>query len=269
MTCDDERLRRLRLISPLIEGRNAIPVDESKHDAQQKPNTWRLPSSFSRRFSSRGQFMIVTIVLIGLAFFTMFLLVRTADRNAVVMFEQPEAAANFENLQNAIIHRNSWMQDYWWNLNWENRAAINITEGAENPVMVNAGIPGGTNCNGEVRVVNSTGAELKSNVNSEQSPCNVIFTADTTGIYYVYWNNPEAVAPSYRVEVQSEGNVPARYNILGEVSPKSKFCPNFENISLAAEAQLDCGIQSIINNKKVNYKIDYASTDFSFSGYLS
>lgn len=79
---------------------------------QQPPNTRRFPSSLvvtsrcsSHKSSKKAQFMVVTIVLIGLAFFTIFLLTRTVDRSAVVMFE-PQST-HFDNLRNAIIQRNS------------------------------------------------------------------------------------------------------------------------------------------------------------------
>jgi len=60
----------------------------------------------SRQSSKKAQFMIVTMVLIGLAFFTIFLLTRTVDRSSAVMFTERDS--DFDNLKNAIVQRNSW-----------------------------------------------------------------------------------------------------------------------------------------------------------------
>jgi len=216
--------------------------------------------------------MVVTIVLIGIAFFSMYLLVRTVDRNSAMMFEQPDTT-NFENLHDAVIQRNAWIQSYWWNLNWENRAVVNVTSADTlgDALMVNPNIQSGIDCRKEIRVIDSAGAELKSNANSEQSPCSVVFIAPSkTGAYYIYWNNPAATEPSYRAEVAAAGEVPSAYTISAETSPAPKFCPHAEDIVPAsAGGKLDCSIQNLIGNNKINYAIDYQTLGFSFSGYLS
>ena len=72
-----------------------------------KPKYKEIPPLVSRSSpSKKAQFMIMTIVFIALAFFTIFLLIRTVDRSAVVMFE-PQST-HFDNLRNAIILRNSY-----------------------------------------------------------------------------------------------------------------------------------------------------------------
>lgn len=228
-------------------------------------DTWR----FNKSSSKKAQFMIITIVLIGITFFTMFLLVRTVDRSSVVMFEQTQTG--FENLRNSVIQRNTWMGSYWWNLNWENRSIIDIITGATNPIMIDPEIPEGINCNNEVRVTTSDGTELESNVNSELAPCNVIFNAPTpgTGIFYVYWNNPSATPPAYRGELPEVGNPPSAYTVLKEVSPKSNLCPHLVNISIVSERKLSCNITNIFSNTKVNYTVGYTTPGFSFSGFLN
>lgn len=88
-----------------------VLVGKSICEAQIHGDSTRQSSSAISRRSSmqssrKAQFMIVTIVLIGLAFFTMFLLTRTIDRSAVVMFEPH--STHFDNLRNAIIQRNAY-----------------------------------------------------------------------------------------------------------------------------------------------------------------
>lgn len=250
---------------PLIEGAQA-KAREGKPKPQSIYIINRRPSSFSKK----GQFMIITIVLVGLAFFSMYLMVRTVDRSSVVMFEQSELSG-FESLHDAIVMRNAWVQSYWWDLNWDNRAEINVTSAdtTGNILMVDPNIPSGTNCNNEVRVTDAGGVELKSNINLINSPCNVVFLAPSkTGTYYIYWNNPAATEPSYRVEIAAAGEVPSIYTVSKETSPKLKFCPHAAEIASASE-KLDCEVQSLIGNNKINYKIDYSTPDASFSGYLS
>lgn len=216
--------------------------------------------------SSRAQFMVVTIVLIGISFFAMFLLVRTIDRSSVVMFE--ERQASFENLQNSIEQRNIWIGSYWGNLSWENRTVVNITGGIANPVIINPGIPSGTDCKKEVRVISSSGTEIDSNVSTENSPCDVIFSA-AVGAYSIYWNNPSAIAPAYRSTVSDTGTSPTYSTIRTEASPKYKLCRHLQDISMASGEKLDCAVQNIYSNTKINYTIEYKSFDFSFRGFLS
>lgn len=213
--------------------------------------------------------MIVTIVLIGLAFFTVFLITRTVDRSSAVMFEPQHNS--FDNLKNAITTRNGWIGTYWWNLAWENRIEISITMPAANPVEIDPQIPAGINCDLEVRVIDSAGTELQSNVNEIMSPCNVIFNAPApgTGTFYIYYNNTAAERPAYRDVIPDTGNAPTYDIVAQDSSPKLKFCGHMQDMAMATGERLDCGIQNIIGTTRINYTINYTTLDFSFTGFLS
>jgi len=218
----------------------------------------------SCQLNKRAQFMVITIVLIGISFFTIFLLIHTIDRSSVAMFEEKEAS--FENVQNSILQRNDWIRTYWWDLNWENRTVMLVPTTLT--AQVNPQIPPGFDCNKEVRVINSAGAEVPSNVNSVPSPCQVIFSAPATDTYSIYWNNPSATVPAYRGSVPPAGT-PTGSMVKQESSPKSKFCPHAQAISSASGEKLDCAVQGIIGSTKVNYSINYKSLEVSYQGNLN
>lgn len=218
--------------------------------------------------SKKAQFMIVTIVLVSITFFVMFALIRSIDRSSIVFFTR-DSPEDFENLQNAIAKRNSWTGSYWGDLNWEERAVIEVTGSIVNPVQVNPGILPGFNCNNEVRVLNSAGIEIASNVNLIASPCEVIFEATTPGRYDIYWNNPSATPPLYRSSLPPFGNPPAFTIVRKETSPKSKFCPHLKQVNPISGANLNCEVASLIGNTKAKYNLDFNSLTFKFKGSAS
>ena len=206
---------------------------------------------------NKGQFMIVSIVLISIFFFLIMILINTIDKSSVVLFAK-DSPEDFENIKNAISQRNNWVGSYWWNLSWENRTLISITVA---PLLNIARV------DREVRVINSAGIELDSNVTSENSPCETLFSSAIVGNYSIYWNNPSATTPSYRGNVVS-GNAPTYSTIRQETSPKFRFCRHLQSIVPSSGVKIGCAVQDFTNTR-INYTVNYASLDFMFSGILS
>jgi len=215
--------------------------------------------------NKRAQFMLVAVVLIAISIFMVFTYIRSADTSGIIFFE-PDSRGEFTGLQNSIHTRNAWLSDYWFNLDWENRSTIEISGPIVNPVEVDPSIPPGSDCFDKVRVTDSSQTEISSDVTAPVAPCDVVFSA-SPGTYYVYWNNPAAIAPGYRGI--SAGN-PVTYLLISQdTNPSQLFCPHISKVYQKAGIDLNCAIQNFFSSNQINYAIEFHSLDLNFEGFLS
>jgi len=208
----------------------------------------------------KGQFMLIAVILVAISFSIIFTYVRSADTSAVIFFE-PNSRADFINLQNSVTTRNSWLDSYWFDLNWQNRSTISVGAGL---VQVDPQIPAGYDCFKEVRVTDSNNNEIPSDV-TNTTPCNVEFGA-SAGTYQVYWNNPSAIAPFYRGVVPLVA--PTGALIRKEGAPTNLLCPHLIN-AYKGLADINCAVQNIYSNNQINYSVNFQSLDVSFEGFLN
>jgi hypothetical protein len=208
----------------------------------------------------KGQFMLIAVILVAISFSIIFTYVRSADTSAVIFFE-PNSRADFINLQNSVTTRNSWLDSYWFDLNWQNRSTISVGAGL---VQVDPQITANYDCFNETRVIDNNLNEIPSNVTANNAPCDVVFNS-VGGTYDIYWDNPSATAPSYR---NIGTGTPAGTLIRKEGTPTNLLCPQlisaYKNI-----ADISCSVQNIYSNNQINYSIQFQSLDVSFEGFLN
>jgi hypothetical protein len=172
-----------------------------------------------------------------------------------------EQQSDFENLHNAIIQRNSWLQTYWADLNWQTKTAINVTGSPPNPVEIDAGIVG--DCINTVRVFQKTGSlfvEIPSKVTQPASPCNVVFNAGT-GAYEIYWNSTTTIPLK-----QIGGGVLYPCSKTIEQVPQN-ICNNLGSSLTKNGVLLQCS--AVAETNIYNYSINYTSPVFSFIGNIA
>jgi len=211
----------------------------------------------------KGQFMLIAVILVAISFSIIFTYVRSADTSAVIFFE-PNSRADFINLQNSVTTRNSWLDSYWFDLNWQNRSTFLIS--GSGVIQVDPQIPAGKDCFNEVRVADSGNNEIPSDVTAMTAPCNVEFAA-SSGTYQIYWNNPSATAPLYRgppVPLVA----PTGALIRKEGTPTNLLCPHIIN-AYKGLADINCAVQNIYSNNQINYSVQFRSLDVSFEGSLN
>jgi len=136
----------------------------------------------------------------------------------------------------------------WWNNSWDNRMLVNITDTLSTEVdrleyveVELNGITINTNCTTELRIVDSTDAEIPFDaLDGNATYCKAGFitnkTANTDGLYYSYYNNPAAVDPGY-----TNG-----FNISGNATNTCVIISEFYNTTITAAATVgDVSFQMI------------------------
>lgn len=128
-----------------------------------------------------------------------------------VIYNPIDSESDFETLVNATVEDGNLVLD-WWNYSWGKRREINITNG-QNSNLTNYTVDlpldfgnSAENCSREIRVTDSLGNEMPSQVFGEvyQEKCQearVLFEVSiengSTETYYVYYNNSYAQYPGY------------------------------------------------------------------------
>jgi hypothetical protein len=212
----------------------------------------------------RGQFFLIALLLLALAMFVMFSFFRTTDTAAVTMFKK-SSFIDIKNIQNAISDKNTWLNESdWWNASWAYRIEVRNTD-AQTPAEINISIPAGhiSDCDKEIRVVNASGL-VESNVSSVAPPCNITFNTCAGCDYFIYYGNPDAVAPTRTVANSGTLIYPT---IITE--GVGDLCEHFEYIYPIQGIDIECDVINSYNNgQKANYSINFTSTDLQFKGYI-
>ena len=208
--------------------------------------------------NNKGQFYLITLVFVATSLFLVLMFTHFVEFGSLTL-TKPEA--DFNNLQNAVTQRNSWLPTYWFDLRWRTKTIISITGNVTNPVEVNANIVG--DCDNTVRVFTKSGlqfTEIASNVTNASSPCNVVFNA-APGVYEIYWNSTTSI-PNKNI---GSGNTPT-YTKTVQQMPQEGVCSHLSNILAKKSVLLQCSASAGTNT--YNYSINYTSPDFVFSGTL-
>lgn len=212
----------------------------------------------------RGQFFLIALLLLALSMFVLFSFFRTTDTASVTMFKK-SSFIDIKNIQNAIGEKNTWMNESaWWNASWAYRKSI-VGTSKQALAEVNISIPSDhiSNCDKEIRVVNASGI-VDSNVSSSTYPCNITFQTCSSCNYFIYYGNPDAVAPTRTVANSGTLIYPT---IITE--GVGDLCEHFEYIYPIQGIELECNVVNSYNNgQKANYSINFTSTDLQFEGYI-
>ncbi len=115
-----------------------------------------------------------------------------------------------------------WPVSNWWNHNWAHRRTVTVagTAGLARSyetvdlLVSSADFGGLSSCVGELRVTDENQVEIPSQVYDEQEnagvrTCHLLFQAtvgaDLSRIYYIYYGNPSATAPTYATDLTVNG----------------------------------------------------------------
>ena len=79
--------------------------------------------------NKKAQFFVISIVLVALAFFAIFLFFQASEQTSVTLF-QPSSSLDLQNTINSVQQRNTWVQDYWKNLTYRKYTNKDIDKGA-------------------------------------------------------------------------------------------------------------------------------------------
>jgi hypothetical protein len=116
-----------------------------------------------------------------------------------------------------------WPVSDWWNHSWAHRRAVTLTETAGldrtsetvDLAVSSVDYPGLSSCANELRVADTSRAEVPSQVDGEQNvggvvTCHLLFRADvdanSSSAVYVYYGNPSAAPPSYATDLTSSSS---------------------------------------------------------------
>jgi hypothetical protein len=209
----------------------------------------------------RGQFYIITLVFVAASLIILLMFTQFAEFGPLSV-KNPKHG--FENVQNSISQRNTWLATYWLDLRWQTKTVVMITGTPTNPVQINADIVG--DCANTVRVASKSGSQLNeipSQVNATAAPCDVVFnTVSGINTYEIYWNST-ATIPAKTI---GAGTVPSYTKTIEQV-PQEGICSHFSSTLPKKDVLFQCSATPGTN--AYNYSINYRSTDFTFSGNLS
>lgn len=218
----------------------------------------------------RAQFWAISIILLFIGITIIFAYVRSSESASITLFSET-SDLELQNAVNAIKARNGWLASTandWFNLNWNYRRLLEVNLGAGDTVEFNAFVNDASkvsNCVNDIRVTWLNGSERQSNVSATAPPCNITIVAGAgPQSYYVYYGNPSAAAPDYRLAntvvqgtetnavAYSEVEVPTK-NLcthLNELYPKLGIATNcsLRNTACAApatQANISLTMQSI------------------------
>jgi len=204
----------------------------------------------------KGQFYIITLVFVAASLIILLMFTQFAEFGPLSV-KNPKLG--FENVQNSISQRNTWLTTYWFDLDWKTKTTIEISGGYINPVEVDADIT--TGCD-SVRVFQKSSnslTEIASNVTA--IGCNVTFNAPSAGIYDIFWNGTNMGKSN------SDGNEITPVSKTVVQVPQEGVCNHFSSTLPKKDVLFQCSATPGTNT--YNYSINYRSTDFTFSGNLS
>lgn len=215
---------------------------------------------------TRAQFFIMSIVLLTLALVVLFANFVTIGEISARSFAH-HSSSEFQNVLKAIEDHNTYLSQNWFNLTFNKRKLLIIQDiPIGNPVQVDVGFNTPediSDCAKEIRVVNDSG-EVTSHVTSELPPCEIVFDA-IIGSYYVYYDNPQADIPSYRIIGQT-GNPPTCS--VGDIEQLQDLCEHFKYIYPIRGIYFNCST-TLLDDKKFKYYIHFKAPDFEFLGNVS
>jgi hypothetical protein len=206
----------------------------------------------------QGQFYIITLVFVAASLIILLMFTQFAEFGPLSV-KNPKLG--FENVQNSISQRNTWLATYWLDLRWQTKTVINITGTPTNPVQINANIVG--NCIDTVRVASKSDSQLNEIPSQVTALCDVVFnTVAGINTYEIYWNST-ATIPTKTIGI----GTPPSYTKIIEQVPQEGICSHYSSIMPKKDVLFQCSAIPGTNN--YNYTIDYTSPDFSFSGNLN
>ncbi len=205
----------------------------------------------------KGQFFIISIVLLTLALFVVFAYIRSTDVASSTLFKR-SSAQDITNIANAIKERNMWLAD-WWNLTCSGRKHINITGPLDDPVEVYVNLSGFNCLNTKITTLGNSPIEAYNA--SSTPPCSFTFNAGGEREFYVYYN---CSVPFITTDMQ--GNETSAQIIKIE-EPFYKLCPHLTKLYAERGISLNCSENPEVTS--LNYSIDFGSLDLKFKGQIS
>ncbi len=204
----------------------------------------------------RGQLYIIGAVFVLITLSVLFLFTLFVEFGSLTL---PTQAMDFDNLQNAIQQRNSWLPTYWYDWTCKNKTVANILSGYTNPVEFDAGI---TPCPNYVNVFKLSGV-TRTAITSyiTTSGCNVTFNATGAAIYEVYWGCPDITG----VWQQINGNEISPSKYLAEL-PTEGICSHFSKLLPKKNIAFNCS--AVNNTNTYNYSVSFTATDFAYNGSI-
>ncbi len=226
----------------------------------------------------RAQFWAISVILLFVSVVIIFAYVRSSESASVKLFAET-SDLELQNAVNAIKERNSWLASTandWFNPSWNYRKLVELNIGAGDTIEFNAFINDAGkvgNCVDDVRVTWMNGSERQSNVSATAPPCNVTIVAGTgPQSYYVYYGNPSAATPDYRLAntvVQGTGTDAVVY---AEVEvPTKNLCMHLNGLYPKLGIAANC---SLINtacaapNTRANISLVLQSTNLFFNATI-
>lgn len=204
----------------------------------------------------KGQLYIIGSVFILITLSVLFLFTLFVEFGSLTL---PKQTLDFDNLQNAIQQRNSWLPTYWYDWTCQNKTVVNLTGSETNPVEFDAGINQYVNY---VNVFKLSGV-TRTGITSYMSNLgyNVTFNATGAAIYEVYWNCPTMYGPFSTLD----GNEISPSEYLAGL-PTEGICSHFSNLLPKKNIAFTC--TAVNNTNTYNYSVSFRSTDFEYSGTL-
>jgi len=206
----------------------------------------------------QGQLYIIGAVFVLITLSVLFLFTLFVEFGSQTLPTQ--SSADFENLQNAVQQRNSWLPTYWYDWTCKNKTVANILSGYTNPVEFDAGI---NPCVNYIAVFKLSGATRTAITPAylSTSGCNVTFNATGAALYEIYWN-----CPFVGLWPTLDGNEISPSKYLAEL-PAEGLCSHFSKLLPKKNIAFNCS--AINNTNTYNYSVSFTATDFAYNGSIT
>ncbi len=225
----------------------------------------------------RAQFWAISIVLLFIGAAIIFTYVRSSEAVSVKLFTET-SDLQLQNAINAIKERNGWLlssANDWFNLNWNYRRLVELNS-AGGTTEFNAFINDAakiSNCVDDVRVTWMNGTERESNVSATAPPCNITIVASAgPQNYYIYYGNPSAATPSYRLASTVIQGTETSAVVYAEVEvPTKNLCTHLNELYPKLGIATNCSLRNTACASpatQVNITLVMQSTNLFFNGTI-
>ncbi|MBI2040938.1 MAG: hypothetical protein HYT16_02430 [DPANN group archaeon] len=226
----------------------------------------------------RAQFWAISIILLFIVTAVIFTYVRSSESASVRLFAET-SDLELQNAVNAIKARNGWLASTandWFNLNWNYRKLVELNIGADSTVEFNAFVNDAGkvgSCVDDVRVTWINGSERQSNVSATSPPCNITIVAGAgPQVYYVYYSNPSAATPSYRLANTVVQGTETDAVAYAEVEvPTKNLCTHLNELYPKLGIATNCSLRNTAcaaPATQANITLVMQSTDMFFNGTI-